>query len=117
MHASPLFLSALAGLLSLGFASPGFAQGTHWTVYGDAAYSGEGRALSGVGDLNGDGVPEVLTGAPWDNGAANNGGYGRVRDGATGLPISTKFGDSALDEMGTAVSGAGDVDGDVVGHV
>jgi hypothetical protein len=114
MHASPLFLSALAGLLSLGLASPGFAQGTHWTVYGDAAYTGEGRAISGVGDLNGDGVPEVLTGAEWDNGNGNTSGYGRIRDGATGVPISTHFGDSALDEMGQEVSGAGDVDGDGV---
>ena len=50
MHASPLFLSALAGLLSLGITSPGFAQGTHWTIYGDAAYTGEGRGIIGITD-------------------------------------------------------------------
>ncbi len=114
MRANSLLFSALAGLFSLGLASSTFAQGTHWTVYGDAAYSIEGFVLSNMGDINGDGAAEVLTGAPWDNGNANDGGYARVRDGATGVVIQTHFGDSALDEMGYVVSGAGDVDGDGV---
>ena len=71
-----------------------------------------GAAASGAGDVNGDGVPDLIVGASLDetNGFAS--GSARVFSGSDGSVLYTFFGDSAGDRFGDAVSGAGDVNGD-----
>ena len=109
------------------------AQPSSWAVNGLEFSDSVGRAVSFVGDLNGDGRAEWLVGAngsdgfkgsaylvsPADLPAADavNG-----RDGAAGIatvarqPASWEFvGDAPDDEAGRQVSTAGDLDGD--GHI
>lgn len=103
----------LAGLGSLGFRIDGAAAG-------DAT----GTAVAGAGDVNGDNRPDVLVGA---NGADNNGRpssgsaylvHGQAATSTIDLQsLSTSQGfriDGAAvgDELGIAVAGAGDVNGD-----
>src|SRR5262245_30710714 len=72
-----------------------------------------GWAVAGVGDADGDGVPDVLVGEP---GSAPVAGEARLFSGLTGdelLELSSGSGDS-WDGFGFAVAGLGDIDGD--GH-
>jgi len=80
-----------------------------WTTthYAD----GFGSAVSGAGDVNADGYPDVLVGASEYSSAT---GYARIYSGKDGSELKTLFGKSGNDRFGLSVSGAGDVDGD--GH-
>ncbi len=66
-----------------------------------------GSALAGLGDLNGDGVPEYAIAAP------SGGGNGQVEilDGATGSRLHLLAG-SGGERLGYALASVGDVDGD-----
>ena len=81
---------------------------------GDAASDTFGISVSGVGDVNGDGVPDIILGAP----AANIPGslqVGKVYvySGADGVLLYEKTGDDgAFGGFGRSVSGVGDVNGD-----
>ncbi|QDV05988.1 FG-GAP repeat protein [Planctomycetes bacterium Poly30] len=72
-----------------------------------------GRAVSGVGDVNGDGRDDIVIGSPR---AANSRGFARIYSGATGQPIRTYFGVGG-ERLGAAVSEFGDLDGDGVPDV
>lgn len=87
---------------------------------GDAAYTWLGMAM-GQGDLDGDGSPELLVGM----GFAGSGYEGRALvvplpwDDSLGLAgaVATVDGDAAGDELGVALSGEHDQDGDGVGDL
>ncbi len=70
-----------------------------------------GYAIADAGDVNGDGVPDVISGAP---GRAKAIGRAYVYSGATGRTIARLRGHRHGDAFGAAVSGAGDVNGDGV---
>jgi FG-GAP repeat protein/VCBS repeat protein len=70
-----------------------------------------GYAIADAGDVNGDGVPDVVSGAP---GQGNDIGHAYVYSGATGRTIVRLRGHRHADAFGAAVSGAGDVNGDGV---
>ena len=99
--------------------APAFAQKiTHlplFTFEADSPFDSFGSSVSGVGDVNGDGVADLIVGAPFscNNGGGCN-GNARVFSGADGSIIYNFIGDSPGDEFGTSVSGAGDVNGDGV---
>lgn len=67
-----------------------------------------GSAVAGIGDVNGDNVPDWVLGAPQANVAT---GLVRVCSGATGL-LLYEVGGELLSEFGTAVCGIGDRDND-----
>jgi hypothetical protein len=70
-----------------------------------------GYAIADAGDVNGDGVPDVVSGAP---GQGNDVGHAYVYSGATGKTIARLRGHRHADAFGAAVAGAGDVNGDGV---
>ena len=92
---------------------------------GEAASDGSGYSVSAAGDINGDGVADLVVGAPYH---ANNKGrsyvvFGGPSAGGSGvLPLSSLNGmngfkldgEAADDESGCSVSGAGDINNDGV---
>ncbi len=72
-----------------------------------------GSSAAPAGDVDGDGVPDLLVGAPTasPNGLAGA-GSAFVHSGATGAPLWRFDGAATQDRLGNAVAGAGDVDAD-----
>ncbi|MFN2114124.1 MAG: integrin alpha, partial [Anaerolineae bacterium] len=93
----------------------------------EAASSFTGRSVSGVGDANGDGLADVLIGAPGIDSPATDCGkvylvLGR-EDDSWGSPVSLADADASWvgvvegEEVGTATGLAGDVNGDGLGDL
>ena len=79
---------------------------------GDSILDGFGLSVSGAGDVNGDGFADLIVGAANDVNNGFSSGSARVLSGVDGSVLYNFDGDSALDQFGSAVSGAGDVNGD-----
>ncbi|MDY6877293.1 MAG: integrin alpha [Chloroflexota bacterium] len=101
--------------------STGLTTGSaDWTVHPTGqAYANFGRSASTAGDVNRDGYSDVIIGASWyDDTLAeeeDNGATFVYHGSAAGLSLVADWmamGDRAGAEFGTAVSTAGDVDGD-----
>ena len=105
----------LAGTVDL--ADP--VNGADLIIRGAGIDDDSGWSVSGAGDVNGDGIDDLLIGAP---GASDGVGAGYVVFGTDrGLPPTidlatdadvTILGTTTNDKFGRVVSGAGDVDGD-----
>ncbi len=94
-------------------------------ISGEAANDYSGRSVSGAGDINGDGIDDLIVGARSADANGNNSGASYVvfgsstgfaanvdlsgLTGANGFKIS---GESEYDNSGISVSGAGDINGD-----
>jgi len=91
-----------------------FASGNpKFTLYGEAGGDFFGARVSGTGDVNGDGKPDILVGAPLtDHGGKTDAGTVYVFSGWDGAPITRFDGEGSGDHFGFSVAGAGDVDGD-----
>jgi len=83
-----------------------------FTRNGDSASDWLGYAVSGAGDVNGDGYPDVIVGAYGDDNNGAGSGSARIYSGLDSSILYTFNGDSAGDELGISVSGAGDVNSD-----
>ncbi|MES2638204.1 MAG: integrin alpha [Myxococcota bacterium] len=91
------------------------------TFLGAGRYDNGGAAVAAAGDVDGDGLADMLVGA-WaaDDGGAGAGaaylilGASTVASATLGTVGATYGGVAAVDTAGAAVAGAGDVDGD--GH-
>ncbi|MHC4381102.1 MAG: integrin alpha, partial [Planctomycetota bacterium] len=84
-----------------------------WQFDGQATSDRFGIAVSGAGDVNSDGVDDLIVGAnETDPGGRNSAGSAFVYSGADGSLILQFDGQAAIDFLGSAVSGAGDVNGD-----
>ncbi|HEX5011443.1 MAG TPA: FG-GAP-like repeat-containing protein [Planctomycetota bacterium] len=81
---------------------------------GSTGFDFYGHAVAGAGDVDGDGVPDVLIGAEQDDTSAHNAGRAWLRSGATGAVLLDWKGDSIDDALGADVCSAGDWDGDGV---
>lgn len=73
-----------------------------------------GQAVACVGDVDLDGVSDVLVGAPLHDALGANDGMVLLFSGLDGSELSTWVGTAANQELGRAVAGAGDVTGDGV---
>lgn len=71
-----------------------------------------GWSVAGAGDVNGDGRPDVIVGAPYDDDYYQEAGMAWVFSGDGGEPLRLLFGEALKDGFGWSVAGAGDVDGD-----
>lgn len=78
-----------------------------------------GAVLSSVGDLDGDGLADVVAGAPDGELALSSFGRGQAvaYSSRTGQVIFSKYGAGSSDGFGAAVAGVGDTDGDGVPDV
>ena len=99
-------------------AAAGFA------IQGDAAGDKAGFSVSAAGDVNGDGLADIVVGVPYGNSGGTHSGQAYVIFGKasgfttidlTNLAAAAGFiirGDDTGDHAGWSVSGAGDVNGD-----
>jgi hypothetical protein len=69
----------------------------------------QGYSIADAGDVNGDGISDILTGAPGDG---TDEGHAYLYSGATGKLLHRFAGFAAGDALGAAVSSAGDVNHD-----
>lgn len=84
-------------------------------VTGEELREGFGHAVSGIGDINGDGRDDFVVGAPLTDGDAGfNAGRAYVISGIDGAIIRIHKGAAASDQMGSGVAGVGDINGDGV---
>ena len=102
------------------------ANGTGgFRIVGEVGNDYAGFSVSSAGDVNGDGVDDVIVGAFGDDTGGNQAGAAYVVYGATGGLSSVDlddvaggtggfkiFGETAFDRAGWSVSSAGDVNGD-----
>ena len=93
----------------------GLDFGVLYTFDGDNSGDRLGISVSGAGDVNADGYPDLIVGAYLDDNTGTDSGSARVFSGIDGATLYTFDGDDAGDEFGWSVSGAGDVNND--GHV
>ncbi|MGQ0553832.1 MAG: integrin alpha [Planctomycetota bacterium] len=72
-----------------------------------------GHSVAGLGDVNGDGLPDLVAGAPGDDHVTTNAGAAWVFSGSDGAPLYVLRPATSLNaDCGNAVANAGDVDGD-----
>jgi hypothetical protein len=84
---------------------------------GDSPDDEFGHSVGGLGDFDGDGVPDVVVGAWLDDDNGLESGSARVFSGASGNEITTYYGEAADDHFGGAVAGAGQVNADGSGEL
>lgn len=76
---------------------------------GEVANNHFGIAMAGAGDVDGDGIPDVMMGAPFH---ASNSGRAYVYSGWNGALLHQWDGEHALDQFGVSMSPAGDINSD-----
>lgn len=86
----------------------------------DGEYPGDrfSESISPAGDVNGDGVPDLIVGAPKASpGGLSQAGSVFVYSGADGTEIHRWNGGSEFDRLGWSVAGGGDINGDSYGDL
>ncbi|MBN4057124.1 FG-GAP repeat protein [bacterium AH-315-J21] len=79
---------------------------------GESALDYFGWSVGNAGDINNDGVNDVIVGAYGNDVSSVEAGRAYLYSGIDGTPLDTFTGENAGDLFGWAVSGAGDVDND-----
>ena len=101
------------GAIVLALSPAAFAQSVLFEFNGVADFDGLGWGVDAAGDVNADGVPDVIAGAPYTESTPGVvTGSARVFSGANGQVLHEFFGDAHGDRFGWAVAGIGDVNDD-----
>lgn len=87
---------------------------TLWTWRGADPYDYFGESVAGIGDVNGDGTPDLLVGATGVERAGPHAGAAYVYSGRDGSELHAIDGPAAESSFGTQVCGIDDVSGDGV---
>lgn len=87
----------------------GRTRASHRVISFGTETAGKTTSLALLGDVNGDGVREIVAG---DSTFTNGAGRIAIIDPRTGAILRTVVGSTAGTDLGTLVAGAGDVDGD-----
>ncbi len=94
----------------------GISLSASWTAELDQAGAGFGFAVTGIGDTNADGFGDIAIGAPYyDNGQTDEGGVWVYLGSTSGPAAAADWhaeGDQTGGWFGSAVAGAGDINGD-----
>jgi hypothetical protein len=72
------------------------------------------NAIANVGDVDRDGIDDLLVGAPYSNDAAPHAGKAVLLSGRTGAVIREVTGTQAGQQIALAVAGTGDLSGDAI---
>jgi len=112
--------SGVAYLATVAMAIGAMASAAHGQplhdILGRAPGNQFGWAVSGAGDVNRDGVPDFVVGAPMSDAPPDSGSV-RVFSGDTGNELFSVGGPSAYGYFGYSVSDAGDIDRDGHGDI
>jgi len=81
-------------------------------IPGEQEHARFGSSLCGLGDVNGDGVPELAIGAPGFDNGRDDVGRVAVYSGADGERLYTHDGEADDTRVGAALAAAGDLDQD-----
>jgi len=99
-----------------GLGDPGTPANADWFAFGPHADAFFGIGVAAVGDENGDHYGDIAVGASWYSNPENCEGAVFFFRGSASVPSGSPDwqaeSDQALAQMGRAVAGAGDVDGD-----
>lgn len=79
---------------------------------GTASGDSFGRAMDSAGDVNADGILDVIVGASGSDATAVDAGSAYVFSGSDGATLLSLHGAASGDAFGQGVSGAGDINGD-----
>ncbi|MDA0167994.1 FG-GAP-like repeat-containing protein [Solirubrobacter taibaiensis] len=90
--------------------------GEGFAIRGDVTSGLAGTAVAGAGDVNGDGLDDVLVGAPGGGGAVHV-VFGARRPADVQLGGTDSIAYRGATRLGTAVAAAGDVNGDGLGDL
>ncbi|MEM7310636.1 MAG: integrin alpha [Planctomycetota bacterium] len=94
------------------FVLSGFDGSNLHKFFGDAFPNRLGESVTGVGDVSGDGVEDLLVGAINRAGLTSFAGYARLYSGDDGVELREHQGGGPGDSFGYAVTGVGDLDQD-----
>ncbi|MHC5005810.1 MAG: integrin alpha, partial [Planctomycetota bacterium] len=109
---APLFDKTGASNSGRVFLYSGHTGGQLWAKNGQAANDRSGWSVAGAGDVDGDGVDDILVGAYLHDTAGVNAGRAYIRSGVNGAALDILDGASDDDLFGLALSGIGDVNDD-----
>ncbi|HEU5180006.1 MAG TPA: FG-GAP-like repeat-containing protein [Candidatus Polarisedimenticolia bacterium] len=91
-------------------------SGSDHTVIFDIRRGGHlsffGYDINAAGDVNGDGTPDIIAGAPFSSVTGQFTGRVHLISGRDGSALWTQDGQAIQTQLGSAVSGVGDLDGD-----
>jgi FG-GAP repeat len=94
------------------FSSLGWTQGALFLWDGPGTDSLFGSSVAGAGDVDGDGLEDIIVGSPLESTNGTYSGGARVYSGADGQLLYTILGEGPGDGLGVAVGGGQDVNGD-----
>ena len=93
----------------------GLSLTPNWSAEGNQASAYFGNSVSSAGDVNGDGFSDVIVGAVFVNGQADEGAAYVYHGSSSGLSLTSNWSAEGNQEganFGNSVSSAGDVNGD-----